>query len=103
MQRRAFERMPVNIKIKFYCNNMDYVGVVMNLSENGMFISTREMSFPFDSEFEIVFPLEEEMLIIPVKITGITKKSDHYDGIGVKLLNPPQRYLEFVANLKNTL
>ncbi len=102
MQRRAFERIPANLQTKFFSDNTICTGTVTNLSENGMFINTR-MCFPFNSMFEIRIPLKEEILKVPVKISRIVKTGDFYDGIGVKLLNPPRNYLEFVRGLKSTL
>lgn len=103
MQRRVFERIPVEITVRFYCYNHDYSGTVTNLSENGMYICTNNMCFPFDSEFKIVIPIKAEMLNIPVKVRRITKTSDRYDGIGVEVLSPPQKYLDFVSNIRSKL
>lgn len=82
---------------------MDYCGTVMNLSEKGMYISTIDMRFPFDSKFEMLLPLNEEVLNIHVKVSRITKTKDFYDGIGVELLDPPQNYIEFIKCLRNNL
>jgi c-di-GMP-binding flagellar brake protein YcgR len=103
MQRRAFERIPASITVKFYCDNMDYSGTVTNLSENGMFICIRDICFPFDSKFEVVIHLHDKVLNIPVKVSRITKTIDAYDGIGVELLYPPKNYLEFVDSLRASL
>jgi hypothetical protein len=100
MQKRTSERKPSNINIKFSCDNVDYTGTVTNLSENGMFIKTRDMCFPFNSTFEIIIPLEEELLNLPVKVSRITKTNDSYDGIGVELLDPPRNYLEFAKSFR---
>ncbi len=103
MQKRSFERIPASINVKFYCDNRDYSGTVKNLSENGMFISTQDMCFPFDTKFEVVIPLEEDVLNIPVKVSRITKTSDCYDGIAVELLSPPKDYLKFIKCLRSAL
>ena len=100
MQKRTSERKPSNINIKFSCDNADYSGTVINLSKNGMFIKTRDMCFPFNSTFEIIIPLEKEVLNLPVKVSRITKTNDTYDGIGVELLDPPRNYLEFVKSFR---
>jgi hypothetical protein len=103
MQKRAFKRIRSNIKVKFSCCDIHYDGIITNLSENGMFINTSGMSFPFDSELEILIHLENMMLKVPVKVSRMTKSRDCYDGMGVELLNPPQRYLEFINSLRTTL
>jgi len=102
MERRAFERMLSNIKVKFSCCHIDYDGVVTNLSENGIFISTSGMNFPFESKLEILMPTGHRVLKIPVEVTRMIKSADLYDCIGVRLINPSQDYLKFVSNLNSS-
>jgi Tfp pilus assembly protein PilZ len=101
MQRRDFERVPANIKVRFFCCESHYDGTIMNLSEGGMFISTDEMSFPFDSEIDIIIPLNEDILKVPVKVMRMTKSSDLYDGLGVKVLQHSEHYKDFVTTCRN--
>ena len=98
VNKRAFERTPANLE--FRCFDVDAFGTVKNLSENGMFITSKKISFPLESQFEVSFPLKNEKLKIPVKISRITKSNGYYDGIGVELLKPNQQYLNFVHELK---
>ena len=79
---------------------MDYCGTITNLSESGMFITTHEMCFPFDSKFEVVIDFNGETLNIPVKVSRLTKTDSSYDGIAVELLNPSAGYIDLVHNLK---
>ena len=101
MHRRAFERITVKIPVKFYFGDNNYSGTVKNLSKNGMFIDSNNLCSPFDSEFNVIFPVHDEVLNIPVRICRITKTEGCYDGIGVALLNPSQKYLEFVGGLRS--
>ena len=103
MHRRGFERVPADIKIRFYSCNTDYSGTIKNISENGMFISTDKMLFPFDSTIEIIIPFNEKLLKVPVKVIRMTRSDDVFDGIGVKLLDNNHDYLEFVSNLKSVV
>jgi len=104
MQRRSSERVPTSINVRFCCEDRGYSGTVRNLSKNGMFISTRDMRFPFDTKFKVLIPVEDHVLTVPVKVSRITKTSDSYDGIAVELLNPPTReYLKFIELLKSAL
>lgn len=93
--------MSVNISVRFSCSNDEYNGTVSNLSEKGMFICTDKMCFPFDSEFNLIFPVEDQLLNLPVKVCRITKTADRYDGIGIELLNLPQTYLDYVGSLRD--
>jgi hypothetical protein len=99
MAKRASWRIPININLKLHCCDKGCLGYVTNLSENGMSIITNEMCFPKKSEFEIIIPLKEETLHSSVKLARSIKTDfdDHY--IGVELLNPPKKYLNFVNNL----
>ncbi len=101
MQKRSFDRIFTNLDVRYFCGSIIHNGTVTNLSEKGMFIRTR-MDFPFDSIFDLLIPLDEEVLHVPVKVRRIVKTDNFYDGIGVELLNPPQNYLKFVNNLKLT-
>ncbi|MEW6599469.1 MAG: PilZ domain-containing protein [Nitrospirota bacterium] len=100
MHRRAFERVPVNITVRFCCGNDDCNGTVSDLSEKGMFICTENMCFPFNSEFKLAFPLGDEILNLSVKVRRITKTADRYDGIGIELLSLPKGYLDYIETLR---
>jgi hypothetical protein len=101
MQRRASDRIPSNFTVRFSCCNCDYEGTVMNLSEDGMFITTNRMSFPFDSELEILVDAGSEILRVPVRVMRIIKSRDYYDCLGVKIPAPSQNYIGFVKSLKS--
>ncbi len=103
MDKRAFKRIPIDLKVRFYCCNKTYTGTITNLTEKGMFISTHELYFPFNSQLEIFIPLKDKGLHIPVNLNRITMSPDSDDGIGVELPNPPQDYLEFVDSLRPAL
>lgn len=102
MNKRASERLLSNIKVKFSCCHIDYDGVVTNISESGMFISTSGMNFPFESKLEILMSTGHRVLKIPVEVTRMIKSADLYDCIGVRLINPSQDYMEFVSNLHSS-
>jgi hypothetical protein len=88
--------------VKFSCCYIDYDGVVTNISDNGMFISTSGMNFPFESKLEILMPTGHKVLKIPVEVTRMIKSDNLYDCIGVRLISPSQDYLEFVSNLHSS-
>ena len=101
MHKRASERFPANVDVKFFCGNMFYSGIVTNFSQHGMFIRTMQC-LPFESKFEIFFHVNEEILKVPVKVSRIEKTEGFYDGMGVNLLKHPQKYLEYLDHLKST-
>jgi Tfp pilus assembly protein PilZ len=107
MEKREFQRLPVNLQLRLFYGNMVYTGVVTNLSENGMFISTK-MSFPIDSVFIAVILLNEHTLKIPIKIRRTVRSGDHLNrpednGVGVGLLEPTREYMDFVSKTRASL
>lgn len=98
MKKRAFERIPVNLESR--CFDIDNFGTVTDLSENGMFISSKKISFPLDSKFELSVNLRTEQIHLPVKVSRVTKSNGYYDGIGVELLNCTNNYLKLVNRLR---
>ena len=98
MEKRNSKRIPASIEVKFDCCHMEYSGIATNLSGNGIFIRTNEMCFPFDSEIEISIFMNEDILRIPARLIRLTMLPNVDDGIGFKISNPSQKYLELVDN-----
>ncbi|MEN8265021.1 MAG: PilZ domain-containing protein [Nitrospirota bacterium] len=98
MSRRTSWRIPISVNIKCYSGDKESPGTVTNLSEKGMFINTEETSCPEDSQFQVTIPAKEDDLHLSVKLIRSVKTNSHY-GLGVELLNPPQKYTEYVDNL----
>ena len=99
MQRRAHERIPVDLKVRYFLGDTACNGTVKNLSEKGMYINT-VIDFPFDSNFELILPLNDEVMKISVVIRRVVKSKEGYEGMGVELLEPPDNYLRFVNELR---
>jgi hypothetical protein len=96
-EKRAFQRIPATID--FSCCKISCFGTITNLSVNGMFITSNNINFPFESQFEICIPLKNELLDVRVRIKRFTKSSGYYDGIGVELVNPPRKYMDLMSKL----
>ena len=99
--------MPVNLQSRLFYGNIVYTGVVTNVSENGMFISTK-MSYPIDSVFIAVILLDEHTLQLPIKIRRTVRSGDHSNrpednGVGVRLLDPSREYIDFVSKTRASL
>jgi hypothetical protein len=99
-EKRSSERSPSNLNVCFSCCNMDYSGTVKNISETGMFISTRNMSFPDDAQFEVQLDIKNGRLNLPVRMCRLTISPDLDDAMGVEILNPPQSYLVMLDRLR---
>jgi desulfoferrodoxin-like iron-binding protein len=97
MDKRSSSRIPANLEIKLCLEDDINTGTLINLSRNGMLINTK-LCFPLKSQFEILLPAGDEILKVPVKVSRLLKKDTTYDGIGVELLDPSPKYLEFLDN-----
>ncbi len=102
MDNRAFDRIPANIEVTFHCNNMDYTGTILDISENGMFISTNDMCSPFDSQFEVIIPFKDNKLNVPVNLNRIILSPNSRDGIGVELSDLSPDYVKMVKDIKGS-
>jgi hypothetical protein len=103
MEKRYYERITTRLRVEFDCNNTICCSAVINLSENGMLLRTKDIYFPLDTKFEIFMHLKEEVLIVPVKVSRLDKTANNYDIIGIELINPPQKYFDYVDNLRSSI
>lgn len=99
VRKRAVERIPTNLNVQFIWSDKPVAGAVADLSENGMLLNTNPCP-PLSAKFELSLPLEEEVLQIPVKVRRMVKKNHHFEAVGLEILNPPQKYLDFVSDLR---
>lgn len=99
MGARGFDRINVLIDVKINCHNRSYDGTVTNLSENGMLIRTHQITSLRNSHVEVSIPLREEMLHLSGRLVRQEDISGYYNGIGVEIINPPQKYLDFIDSL----
>jgi hypothetical protein len=102
VQRRAHERIPASLVVKFsHCDSTCY-GIVTNISEKGMCINSG-VCLPYDSKIKLHIPLKNQHLALPVKVRWVAKTNEFYDTMGVELLNPTKKYLQIVSSIKGSL
>ena len=99
MVGRGSHRISIRIKVRFLCSDRLYSGIVTNISERGMFICTDEECLPQGSHFDLSIPLDKEFVNVPAKINRMVHMSEGRYGIGIELLDPPRKYLDYVENL----
>ena len=102
MKKRAAERIPEKINVKFFSAGTEYSGTMMNFSQKGMFIRT-DVNVPIRTQVEIHVPVREEVFKVLAEVKSFTKSGDVQNGIGVEVINPPQNYIEFIDSLKSGL
>ena len=96
---RSFDRIPVFIQVTFKCNNDVYTGTVINLSEKGIFIRTNKIPSALESEVDVIIPSDEEKIQVSGRLIRTENIRDYYQGIGVEVSNPSQKYLDFLDRL----
>jgi hypothetical protein len=99
MARRTNMRIPILIGVEFYCGNKACSGTVTNLSENGMFITSDRKCFPEGPEVNVAMPVKNEILTLPGMLIRSVKMGGDRMGMGVELLDPPPKYLDYVESL----
>lgn len=98
MGRRFSHR--INVKIDFYCLDLKCFGTILNISGNGMLISSDSIDFPLKSQFIIHIPLQNKEVKVDVNVIRLLKSNGYYDFMGVEIKNPPGKYIAFVEDLK---
>ncbi len=100
LERRAFKRVPTYLPVKLRCNGSFHYGIIINLSENGMCITTG-IRLPCGVDIDIAISLPDgRVLEVFGVFNRLMKVSGLYNGICVEILDPPDHYLDLVDNYK---
>lgn len=100
MENRTFERITSHVHVKIYHDNAVYFGTIRDFSESGMFISTKMMCCPINTQFDVTIPFKDKIVVIPVKVRRLGTTDGIFDGIGVELLYFPKIYPELLSKLR---
>jgi hypothetical protein len=99
MEKRTYERMPVEIDARFFCGKMFYSGTVFNLSAEGMHINTKKC-FPSGTSVVIIICNGKDLLQVNTKVKRLTRTDGSYCGMGIEILNPSKNYLDYLDSLR---
>ncbi len=102
MEKRGSERTTKRLEVEFSAGNITHSGITSNLSENSMFIRTKKGLAPGTAlEIGLYLPTGEKLTFHGVvKRTKKTILHEVKNGMGIKLINVPRQYLDFVKSLK---
>lgn len=100
IKERNTERIYTTLNVKYFCCNELRSGIITNLSEKDIYMKTKPC-FPCNATFDILIPIEEEVLSIPVKVCRIDKEENDYVGMELKLMEQTEKYLNFVNTIKS--
>lgn len=101
MEKRTFKR--IQTELESHCLKINNFGTVTNISEKGMFIKSQKIKFPLEVQFVISISAKDETLNLPVRVNRLTKSNGYYDGMGLEILQQPQKYLKHVKRLRLSL
>ena len=100
MDKRSFERIDADVDVRFSYGYIFYTGNITNLSERGLFIRTKNC-LPDNSLILIMYRVEDELLKILARVKRSIKSNRYNDGMGIEVINPQSKYLDFVNNMKS--
>lgn len=94
MERRDHERFPANIDTFFLAGNILSSGIILNLSEKGMFISSKKR---LNSDAMIAIIIHKK-IVGTARVIWVNKTVNNYSA-GVELLSSFNDYSELLENL----
>ena len=105
-EKRAHQRFHSEVETRLFFGNTFYTAQVTNLSDGGLFVSTR-VNFPVDSVFVTVLLLNQHTLNILSKVKRVVKPENHGSpkknfGMGLELINPAEDYISYVRSYKTS-
>ena len=100
MEKRSFERIYADLDVRFSYGYIFYTGKISNLSENGLFIRTRNC-LPDNSIVLIMLRVENELVKLLARVKRSTKSGNNHDGMGIEILNPQKKYANYIDSLKS--
>ncbi len=100
MEKRSFERIDADVDVRFSYGYIFYTGSITNLSEKGLFIRTKNC-LPMNSLILIMYRVEDELIKILARVKRSTKSNRYDDGMGIEVLNPQKKYIDYVNNMKS--
>jgi Tfp pilus assembly protein PilZ len=105
LEKRKFERLEASLDTRMLYGDMIYTARVMDLSESGMFVSTK-LNFAVDAVVMIVVQLEDDTIKVPVKVRRNVKADaalnpGSRNGMGVEVLERSDDYLEYIRRFRS--
>ena len=97
MNKREFNRTPINLPLKFPVGNNLFSAEIKDISPNGMNIESK-IQYSMRSEFELIIYFKEELKVFG-RVVRLIKTGNIYRGMGIELINPSRKYLRNLKSL----
>lgn len=107
MEKRASERISDSLDAEIKIDGMNYSGIIMNYSEEGLFLVSATL-YEVDevdekTEMEVTCTLpSEEKVDLRCEVKWFNKKDSPFGvslNVGMKILHPPEKYTEFIKGI----
>jgi len=73
------------------------------MSESGLFVLDARTDYPENSIINITLPVQNESLHLSGKLVRKERSTSNKRGFGIKLVDPPQKYIDYIEELLLTL
>jgi len=106
MEKRASERIPDNFDAEITLDGLNYSGIIMNYSEEGLLLVSATLynvdKVDEQTEMEINCTLpSKEKVNLRCEVKWSNKKNSPFGvslNMGMKILDPPEKYIEFIRS-----
>ena len=110
--KRAHERIPLDMEIIIFKFNTTYSGTLKNISKNGMYIETDKKPLPSNSKLNLHLTYKAKLKVfitfnnstfeVPVQVKRLVEGESPSIGMGVMLLNWSRPYWDFLDSFNPT-
>ena len=97
-ERREQKRIPVRINAGLSIGKRFYTAEILNLSGSGMLIRAN-FNVRRGEPITVFLSTSKEIPKLEAELSRIGRKDGTCQEIGVKLIDPPRKYTDFVENL----
>lgn len=104
MEKRASERIADSLDAEVVLDGVNYSGIIMNYSEEGLFLVSATLYDIEDVDEKAAMDISctlpsEEKVNLQCEVKWFNKKDSPFGvslNMGLRIINPPDKYLEFV-------
>ena len=111
-EKRAYERIPLDMEVIILKFNTTYSGTIKNLSKNGMYIETDMKPLQINSKFDLHLTFKAKLKAfitfnnntfeVPLLVERLVEDRGPFIGMGVMILNWSRQYWDFLDSLNLT-
>jgi len=103
MSERSAFRIPIRLGMKYTENGIFYDGTITDMSESGIFVLVDRTDYPENSIINIKLPVKNDSLHLSGKLVRKNRSGINKRGFGVRLIDPPPEYIDYIEELLLTL